>query len=194
MLIEDIIGTSVGLGVREIQTIKAECSQFLKESAGLPLLKSLPTSYNNFHKVKVRLQKRKDDVAEAFDKAFGNQFVNLRQRAVFAYPSTPPINEGTEPFYVFPINGYKFLYSKEVTNSSSDYKRVIDTLFEQFDDSQKATEIVTDLLKYTYSTDNLHEGIVSDSEVILYGIPFYYAIRVSACQGYGKLLSNTHTK
>jgi hypothetical protein len=189
MIIEDLIGSSAGLGVREVQTIKAECSQFLKESAGLPLLRSLPQTYYNFHKVKVRLQKRRDSVTDVFERAFGSTFVNLRQRAIFTYPRTPELTENTEPFYVFPINGYKFLYSKEVTNSSSDYKRVVDTLFQQFEDQQQASDIVTELLKYTYSSTSLHEGIVSDSEIILYGIPFYYAVRASACQGYGPLLN-----
>lgn len=189
MIIEDLIGSSVGIGVKEVQTIKADCSQFLKESAGLPLLKALPTAYFNFHKVKVRLQKRKDSVNEVFERAFGSTFVNLRQRAIFTYPAAPAITETTEPFYVFPVNGYKYLYSKEVTNSSNDYKRVVDTLFEQFEDQQQASDIVTDLLKYTYSATSLHEGIVSNSEIILYGIPFYYAVRASACQGYTSLLS-----
>lgn len=188
MIIEDLIGSSVGIGVREVQTIKAECSQFLKESAGLPLLKALPTTYFNFHKVKVRLQKRRDSVTDVFERAFGETFVNLRQRAIFTYPSSPELTEQTELFYVFPINGYKFLYSKEVTNSSNDYRRVVDTLFEQFEDQQQASDIITDLLKYTYCSTSLHEGIVSNSEIIVYGIPFYYAVRASSCQGYTPLL------
>jgi hypothetical protein len=189
MLIEDLIGRSVGVGVQEVQAIKTHCSQFLTESARLPLVKTLPTTYYNFHKVKIRLQKRKDEVSDVFERAFGEQFSNLRQRAVFAYPNLPPVTEGTDLFYVFPVNGYKFLYSKEVTNSSNDYKRVIDTLFEQFEDPSTASDIVTDLLKYTYSSTLLHEGIVSDSEIILYGIPFYYAVRTSACQDYNSLLA-----
>lgn len=188
MIIEDLIGSGIGVGVREVQLIKSECSQFLKESASLPLLKTLPNTYYNFHKVKVRLQKRKDSVTEVFERAFGQTFVNIRQRSVFAYPSPQPIAEGVDQFYIFPVNGYKFLYSKEVTNSSSDYKRMVDTLFEQFEDQNKASEMVSDLLKYTYSSASLHEGIVSDSEIILYGIPYYYAVRVDACQGYSSLL------
>lgn len=189
MLIEDLIGSSPGLGIREVHTIKAECSQFLQETAGAPLLKALPLGYDNFHKVKVRLQKRRDSVTDVFERAFGAEFSNLRQRAVFAYPSPPQLSEQTDAFYVFPVNGYKYLYSKEVTNSSSDYCRVVDTLFEQFDDESQASEIVADLLKYTYAATNLREGIEADAEIILYGIPYYYAVKVSACQDYASLLA-----
>lgn len=189
MLIEDLIGQGVGVGVQEVQMIKHHCSQFLGESAGLPLFKNLPTTYNNFHKVKVRLQKRKDDVTDVFERAFGNEFSNLRQRAVLAYPSATPATKDLTPFYIFPVNGYKYLYSKEVVNSSTDYRRVIDTLFEQMDDVSSASELVSDLLKFTYTSTMLHEGVVSGSEIILYSIPFYYAVRVSACQDYPSLLS-----
>jgi len=186
MLFEDIIGTP-SFGTRESSLIKAECSQFLKESAGLPLLKPLPSTYLPFQKVKVRQQKRNDVVGEIFNEAFREKFTNLRQRAVFTYTQPPLVESQQELFYVFPINGYHFLYSKEVTNSSHDYRRVVDTLFEHFGDSLKASEVVTDMLKYTYSSTNLREGIESHAEVILYGIPYYYAVKATAVNGYTSL-------
>lgn len=188
MLIEDIIGTNVNLGSRELATIKTECSQFLKESAGLPLLKPLPLAYNTLHRVKVRLHKRTDTLGEVFNRAFEERFNKLRQRAIFTYASAPQLTEDQETYYVFPTNGYKYLYSKEVTNSSADYKKVIDTLSESFDDSATASDIVTDLLKFTYTSDKLYEGIAASAEVILYGIPYYYAVKVSATNGYTQLL------
>lgn len=189
MLIEDLIGPSVGLGIREVQHIRTECSQFLEETSARPLLKSLPSSYSNCHRVKVRLQKRRDQVTDVFERAFGRDFTNLRQRAVFAYPTPPLVEEGFDLFYVFPVNGFKYLYSKEVQNSSNEYRSVISTLVEQFDDTASAAEIVADLLKYTYCSDALLEGIESGSEIILYGIPYYYAVRTSACADYQSLLS-----
>ncbi len=187
MLIEDLLGKASSLGTREIQKIRTECSQFLQQSGQLPVYKPLPTTYNDFHKVKVRFHKKQTAVVEAFNKAF-TDYYNMRQRAIFAYGQCPSLSEGTEPFYVFPINGFKFLYSKEVKNSSADYQHVIDTLFEQFEDNTRAIEIVRDLLKYTYLRENLYEGIMSDSEIIFYGVPFYYAVRESAFP-YGKLLA-----
>lgn len=190
MLIEDLIGKSELIGTRDLQTIRCECSTFIRESGGLPLYRNLSTSYQNFQKVKVRQQKRKDAVNEVFDKAFGSSFYNLRQRAVFAYPDPPATSDvNVEPFYVFPVNNFKFLYSKEVNNSSTNYQEVIAALVEQFVDNNEAVEIVTDLLKYTYVKHNLLEGIASNSEIILYGIPHFYAVRVSAVSAYNKLLT-----
>lgn len=189
MLVQELLGDTEGFGTREISTLKSKCTQYLHESAGLPLYKLLPNAYNDFHRVKVRQKRADDQVSEAFNRAFGAQFHNLRQRAIFTTGTEPVVTEDTEPFYVFPINGYKYLYSKEVTNSNNDYQQVIDSLFEQFEDNNKAIEIVTDVLKYTYVRDNLVEGIVSDSEVIFYGIPYYYAVRVAAVPPYGKLLT-----
>lgn len=196
MLIEHLLNRRhlAHLGCQDLKAVSTNCSQFLSESKGLPLFKLLPTTYGDFHKVKVRLHKKYDIVTEAYDRAFGDQCANIRQRAVFAYGSQLTITENNEPFYVFPVDGYRFMYSREVRNSNNDYKRVIDTLFEQFENPTKASEIVTDLLKYTYSTIHLNEGIASQSEIIVYGIPYYYAIKVSAVQDYQTLLNNTTIK
>lgn len=187
MLVQELLGEPSGVGSRELTTLKAKCSQFLRESAMLPLYRLLPKTYGDFHRVKVRQKSGDDKISEVFNRAFGTQFHNLRQRAIFASGTEPVVTETAEPFYVFPIDGYKFLYSKEVTNSNSDYKQVIDSLFEQFEDNNKVIEIVTDVLKYTYVRENLAEGIVSDSEIILYGIPYYYAVRAATVPAYGKL-------
>lgn len=187
MLVQELLGDSSGFSTREINTLKAKCTQFLRESAALPLYKLLPKNYNDFHRVKVRQKNLDDKVSEVFNKAFGTQFHNLRQRAIFASGTQPQPTDDVEPFYIFPIDGYKFLYSKEVTNSNSDYQQVMDSLFQQFEDDNKVIEIVTDVVKYTYVRENLVEGIISDSEIILYGIPYYYAVRCVAVPPYGKL-------
>lgn len=186
MLIEDVLGKSSQLGIREVQLIQEMCPQYLKESAGLPLFKLLPASRDSFCKVKVRLQKHKDTINEAFDKAFGNQFLNLRQRAIFANPSIPTLTEDVESYYVFPVDGYRFLYNTVVSNSGQEYQAVMDTLVESLVDESQANEIVIDILKRTYSTEQLHEGIQSDSEIIFYGIPHYYAVRTAVVHNYHK--------
>lgn len=189
MLIEDLIEKISPIGAKETSVIQTECSAFIRESGCLPLYKLLPTDYNNFHKVKVRQQKKRDQITEAFDKAFGSKYYNFRQRAVFTYPEKPIPRKGYEPFYIFPINGFKYLYSKEVTNSSDNYQQVINTLFEQLEDNNKAIEIVTDILKYTYCRNNLIEGIISNSEIIFYGIPYFYAVRSSLFPVYKKIIT-----
>jgi hypothetical protein len=181
---------------REIQVLRTSCTQFLKESSGTPIFKNLSTEYGDFHKVKVRKRKGETgDFTETFNEAFELQHPGLRQRAIFANGATSfqPLYDGVmEPYYVFPIDGYKFMYSREVENSGQEYKQVFDTLFEQFGE-EKGNEVLTDLLRFTYTSQNLHEGIVSGSEIIIYGIPFFYAIRSSVIENYQDLLSTIIT-
>ncbi len=175
-----------------INDISQSCVDFLLEANNQPLFKRLPSSYSDVHKVKARINKKTDVVTETFNKAF-DEFSNLRQRAIIAYPSISSIKEDEmDTFYVLPINGYKFMYSREVTDSTSSYKQMIDILFEQFSNNVQAVELIADLLKFTYTTDNLIEGIQSNSEIILYGIPYYYAIRQSAYPDYQKLIQHIH--
>lgn len=187
MLIVDFLNKSSTTD-HELVNIRKECSQFILESRGIPIYKNLPTTYPDIHKVKARFKKTKDNVSEVFNQAFSHKTQNIRQRAIISQTHFPMQCESLEAFYVFPKNHYQFLYSREVTNSNSDYKQVIDTLFEQFDDSQKATEIVTDLLKYTYSTQDLYEGLYANAEIIFYGIPYYYAVRVDSNIDYKQII------
>lgn len=162
-----------------LHPILVECSTFLEMSGGLPLLKNLPCHYEDFRKVKMRMRKKKakDDFAKTFNEAF-DEIPHLRQRAMFANgPSSFLAESGErEPFYVFPTNGFKFMYSLEVTNSSTDYMKAFDTILEQFHGDNKLMEQV---LKYTYTQEHLVEGIEHGSEIILYNMPYCYAIRKS---------------
>ena len=179
----------------ELQIIAERCSQFLDESKGLPLLKNLPSEYGDFHKVKVRKrrQRKQDDkeFAETFNGAFEDELRDLRERAVFANglisfesADMPEL----EPFFIFPIDGYQFMYSREVENSSQEYKMVFDSIFEEFG-TEKGNEVITDLLKFNYTDEDLKEGIESGSEIILYNVPYFYAIRTKTVEYYGNLLS-----
>jgi hypothetical protein len=176
---------------KEVHLLRTNCSQFFKESHGLPLLKNLSIAYSDFHKVKVRKRKGESgDFTETFNEAFEEQHPGIRQRAIFANgPSSfePIFGEGMEPFYVLPINGYKFMFSREVENSGQEYKQVFETLFHEFGE-EKGNEVITDLLRFTYTSSNLHEGIESGSELIIYGIPYFYAVRAASTE-YGDLLS-----
>lgn len=188
MLVNDIIEQSQQQ--EELRLIKARCQQFLHESQQNPLLKNLPITYGDFHKVKVRHKRIEQQFDETFNDAFTDKHKALRQRAVFTHgiiSFEPPIAEDLEPFYIFPIDGYRFLYSKEVENSSNDYKQVFDTLLEQL--GEQGMEMINDLLRVTYTENNLVEGIESGSEIILFNIPYYYAIRVSTSRNYQHLLT-----
>lgn len=166
--------------------ISVECKTFLRDSGDRPVFKTLPETYEDLRKVKVRKHKHKNKFSETFNEAFEHQVRDLRQRAVFAN-SLEYSEEGKDLFYIFPKDGYKFMYSSEVKHSSRDYQQVFDSLFEQFDE-EKAELLIHDLLKFTYSSSNLIEGIDSEAEIIFYNIPYYYAARVTAFD-YHDLLS-----
>lgn len=170
-----------------IKILRYKCSQFLDESEGYPLLKNLPKNYNNFQKVKVRVKKRKQKMDETFNKAFDN-VSNLRQRAVFTNGAdTFAPKSDFDPFYVFPINGFKYIYNTQIV-SETDYKQMFNDLMETAGSSFE--EMITELLKYTYTGNNLVEGIKSGSEIILYNIPHYYVVRQSAISDYDDLLTS----
>lgn len=178
----------------QLQILTKQCSQFFAETEGRCLLKSLPTTYENFHKVKVRKRKkRKNDskeFAETFNEAFEDELTQLRERAIFtngvnSFERTP--DRSLEPFYIFPIDGYKYMYSKEVENSSEDYKNVFSAIFSEFG-YEKGNEIAADLLKFSYTSTKLCEGIDSGAEIILFNIPYFYAIRQSFLEDYNDIL------
>lgn len=167
--------------------IHANCGQFLRESAGLPLFKALPKTYPDFKRVKIRFKRQTSLLSNVYNQAFVAETKQLTQRAVFAYPYCPALDESSELFYVFPVDGYRFLYSNEVSNSTTDYRSVVETIFEQFEDPTKASDTISDLLKYTYACEDLHEGMTQGAEIIVYGIPSYYVLRASAVPDYTTL-------
>jgi hypothetical protein len=179
----------------ELQILAERCSQFFEESNGCPLMKNLPGEYGDFHRVKVRKRKhRKSDpsetFSEAFNEAFEHEWKDLRERAIFANGELsfePADGQTLEPFYIFPIDGYRYMYSREVENSSQDYKTVFDALFEQFG-PDRGNEVITDLLKFTYISEKLNEGIQSGAEIIIYNIPYFYAIRVATVDNYTNII------
>lgn len=174
-----------------LEPIKQQCTQFFEESAGLPMVKSLPQIYEDFQKVKVRKRKRTNTFSSMFNGAFKNEINNLRERSIFANGLAAlehNIMESAEPFYIFPIDGYKFLYSKEVEDSNKNYKQVFESILDQLGE-QSGKDVVTDLLRFTYISENLAAGIESGAEIILYGVPYYYAVRESCIDNYDELLT-----
>ena len=187
MLIDDIL--RISCSPSESHIISETCFDFLKESNGYPLFKNLPRNYDDLHRVKVRLRKKKDVVAESFNEAFKQIRSQFQQRAVFADSHKPQPTDIAEPFYIFPLNGYKFMYNTEVSNSSKEYKNAFNTVFEQLGEKEEATHVLTDLLKYTYKSEDLKEGIKHGAEIVIYNIPYYYAVRCSKFKDYGELLT-----
>jgi len=187
MFVDEIIELNHCVSSRELILLKEHCSQFLQEARTCPLYKPLPIDYNDFQKVKVRQRKQDGVLQTALTQAFEHEYSKLASRAVFAYAHPIEGEVLQETFYIFPINGYKYIYSKQVKNSAIDYKKAIETLVNEFDGS-KAIDFITDSIKYTYTRENLMEAIQSQSEIIVYDVPYFFAVRQRTMPEYGKLL------
>lgn len=172
-----------------IKIIK-ECSDFLKESEGNPLIRRLPRRGRDSRKIKVRWKK---SVSE-FDRHFNNVFSDypdLRQRCIFAHGEKglyESSDDSVDDFYIFPVDGYKYLYCPNVDDSTKIFSESMDKFREMLPEPQ-AIKVLSDALQYSYKSSNLAEGIREGSEIIIYGVPYYYAIRTSTVKKYSTLFS-----
>jgi hypothetical protein len=167
-----------------ILSLNKECPQFLQESHRKPLLKSLPIHNDGFRKVKVRKKNINAQFVDVFNSVFADHD-DLFQRAIFASSIELPSDEKTEPFYIFPIDGYKFMYAENVISTSDVYREMFDTLIGNLK-NEASIEIFSDILRFNYKRDSLVEGIEAGAEIIIYGIPYYYAVRKSLVDDYTK--------
>ena len=162
----------------QLQEIASECTQSLHELS-TPLLKWLPVSTPDIKRFKVRYNNRDHNslMSEAFKRAFDAQFVNVRERAVFV--NFMQTEEDTEPFYVLPPNGYKYLYNVELNQSSNQLAETVAQITSELD-ADSATTLLSDIVKQSYRSSNIMEAVRTRSEVILYNIPYFYAVRASS--------------
>jgi hypothetical protein len=172
-----------------IPTIQTECSEFLSESIGHPLIKNLPKNKEAFRKVKVRKKKQTEIITTVFNETFEDDHSEILQRSIFAHGSsafTPSDDEQLEPFYIFPIDGYRYMYAANVLSTTENYRATLDLLLETLGDT--AIETFQEVLKYHYRHDKLYEALTGNSEIIIYDIPYYYAIRRSIIENYGEFI------
>lgn len=194
MKVDDLIRETMEM--EELAIIRERCSQFLEESKGLALFKNLPSEYANFQKVKVRKKKDCNTHDKTFNEVFADETQHIRQRALFANGIASfqeSTEEDLEPFYIFPVDGYTYMYSMEVENSTNDYKQVFDLLLEEFGE-EKGKEVISELLRFSYKTDDLGEGIEKGCEIILYNIPYYYCIKISSLDNEADVLATLFGK
>lgn len=165
-------------------TVLRQCSQFLKESNNSPLLRALPVHGEGFRKIKLRKKnKYSNPVEKYFDIAFKSNYKDLRLRSMIVRGIPPTVLENkTELFYVFPINGYRILYNRQIEDYTS-YANAIAPLMTDGD-------LISDVVEYTYEHNNLHEAIASGAEILIYDIPYYYAIRCSLAENYESLVTD----
>ena len=190
MLINDVLHSTDYSG---FEPIGESCHQFFEEAGGFPMVKLLPRTYQDFQKVKIRKRKNVSIFANSFNEAFEHEMHQLRERSLFAngeiFLEHELVDRTLEPFYVFPIDGYDFIYNKEVSNSTENYSVVFKEIFNQLGESS-ADKVFAELMKFSYTSDNLQEGLSSGAEIIVYGIPYYYTIRHSVINDYNNLLTN----
>lgn len=158
-----------------LPTIEKECSEFLDASHGHYIVKNLPMRHQGFAKVKVRLGKSKTDFSDNFNKAFEGKRHGLHESAIFGYTDPQLLQPATdvESFYIFPVNGFKFLYNPVVGDSNGDYTSM-----------GLSGDLITDLLQMSYRTGTLSEAMKSKCEIIFYGVPYYYALRTTIVEDY----------
>ena len=166
--------------------IVRECSEFLKASNGQPLVKMLPKGGPTVRSVKVRKRKSITSFDEAFNTVF-SEHENIRQRCVFTNGvHSQSADPKLAPFYIFPKNGFRFMYSTEVTDSSQQYGSVFNHLKETMDEDN-AIATISDVLLYDYKMTELAYGIRTGCEVIIFGCQSYYAIQKNSVKSYSTL-------
>lgn len=168
-----------------LPTLTTECSQFLRASNGNPVLKNLPSSGYGFRKVKVRQKRIVTQFTNSFNNAFYQERSNLLQRSVISRGVDVPCGEGTEPFYIFPIDNFKFMYCQNPQVTTEEYKNTLERLVSSVGDDAGLV-VFQELLKFHYEFDGLEKGIIGGSEIIFYNIPYYWAIRKSIVSDYNE--------
>ena len=188
MRVDQLLANNQQSGIKQLLvTLKTECADFISESRSLPVYKQLPAIYESFQKVKVRKHKRNNQFNNTFNEAFVDEMKDLRQRSVFASGERVTPDPDKELFYIFPINGYRYMYCTEVQHSSADYKQVFESIFDNVEDPE---QVIHDLLKFSYVREQLHEGIEKHAELIFYNMPYYYSVRTTLYEEYDMLLTD----
>ena len=171
----------------EVELIRTNCCRFLQESRGLPLLKNLPETYGPFKKVKVRKKNkvRDETLNELFDSALG---IEIFRFTAFANGEKSFIPDPClKPYYVFPENRFRFVYSHQVSSSERDYSALMEVLYKTMDENP-AEDLAAELLRLTYSRDGLGDGISSGAEIVFHGLPFYYAVAKESIRNYASFV------
>ena len=157
-----------------MQQIADGCTQFIQECSA-PLLKQLTIANDQMvNRIKVRHRTTKHPVESVMNLALSEQCFskNVVSRGVFVRPN---MLRETGTYYVFIPDGYKFMFSPEVTESTKQYQDTFHVIYENFDEPE-AEQIVKDMFQRTYCQENLSEAINKGSEIMFYGIQHFFAV------------------
>lgn len=174
----------------ELPTLKQHCQQFLLESEGLPLVKYLPKNKDGFCKVKLRHQNK---TAMPFVGALNESLKgvvsvdNIFNRSLRAngYSGQQLQTNDLDLFYVFPIDGYRYVYNPSIQR----HERELYESYNVLSQTESGLGIFQDLIKMVYRNDRLNEAISSGAEVLIYGIQAYYALRATIVSDYEAVYS-----
>ena len=190
MKIQELLSNHQKLPADYVHAIRNTCGDFIYSTES-PLIKNLNMD-SLVSRVKIRHHKRNDPFVEVFNDALLKKFgkTNIHQRCIFANgPDSFKKVHNQTPYYVFPIDGFSFLYSRQITDVNEEFRDTLSVLKNSIDSSE-AFSIVHDLLLYTYESSNLEQGIIDGCEIIVYDIPYYFAVNVKSFPVYDQLLHN----
>lgn len=165
------------LGGIEKQLLIDHCKDFIN-STDKPLIKSLYSRSGTFEKVKVR-HRPCDIIGECFNNAFADKGNNIYNRGIFINENNVSVNT----YYVMPVNGYRFLYSKEIKNLHNYVNRFITEV-----NTTPDIMLISDMLRLSYIDEKLHVAQASHCEIVIYNIPFFYAVKTSSISNYHDLI------
>lgn len=146
-------------------SIESECSEYLK--INIPIYKLLPSG-DVFKKVKVRNRSTHEYSVEHYmDMAFETTHYNISLRSVVGSLTKPTdVERGMSIYNIYPMDGFKILYNP----MGSSYEDIVKPL------SHEDVPITEDIFRMTFVDGTLHEAMSSGSDVIIYGIKYFYAI------------------
>jgi len=165
------------------ELLHEECSSFFTMANNHPLYKNLPLTCGNFSKVKVRLKKKlsPQPITGVINTAFKDQYARFRERAVFTQSdkNIVTLSEDQALYYVFPVNGFKFLYNPTIQNTEHQYTVLLKYLSAQYNNEAQAIDTTIDVMSYTYTNSLLHEGMEHHAEIILFNMSHYYCVKAT---------------
>lgn len=180
MFVSDVLKPNHPIRSSALYLIRTKCSQYLSESNNKPIFKRLDWRYGAFAKVKVRhspTYKTNQILDEAFGESIESTLVPVTSQPLDV------VTESDDWFYMFPVNGYKFLYSTQIV----DYRYQADKLMFKSNDR----DLVVDTMRESYiHNTGLVEGIDTCVELLLYNMPSFYVVSCSRHISYSSLLSS----
>lgn len=166
MLFSQLYTAERFLSYSDVEKIAKECSNFVAESGGHPLIRYLDTTKYSSDICKIKLRHRSGQQApQIIDTALNEETQNVSSRALHIDFSQPD-DSSLKPFYVIPTNGYRFICHNSDSVSSLDEVATTSAI----------EDIAVEVVKMAAVNTSLCEAIQTKTELMFYNIPFCYAI------------------